>query len=215
MRVSDSAGWLSLLQTCLGEGKGGEKGGLVTPLSFSLDFCQTRILLECPIDLSALLLFLPSALPSDVDQQRPDSLSLQHANSDTLPSSSSRSSPARARDHRQDLLQAGRKRPRHEDGAREQRDYYRIVHGQYFLDAAPWYKTPNLNAVDVTSLNVVLVSNPVAMLGLPLLVRNPDFTAKVCFPHCIDYTFQTLITLPCSHYTGCSAYLSASLSNAK
>ncbi|CAM6099663.1 unnamed protein product [Calypogeia fissa] len=179
------------LQTCLGERKGGEKGGLLTPPCFSLDFAHTRILLECPIDLSALLSFLPSALPPDVDQQVSDPRSsLHHISADTLPSSSSRSSLTGKGDFRQDGLHPGKKRPRDDKsgplddgGPRKKSHYYRAIGGQYFIDAAPWYKTPDFNVVDATSLNVVIISNPVAMLGLPLLVRNPDFTAKIYATH--------------------------------
>jgi integrator complex subunit 9 len=165
-------------QTCLGEGKGGEKGGLLTPPCFSLDFCHTRILLECPLDLSALLQFLPSALPSFVDQGKGELL-----HSDTLPSSSTRSSTLRRGAQRDDVVQPDSKRQKTEsvkplvDGPKK--SHYKSIGGQYLLDAEPWYKTPDFNVVDVTSLNAVIVSNPVAMLGLPLLTRHPHFTAKV------------------------------------
>ncbi|OMO75685.1 hypothetical protein CCACVL1_16109 [Corchorus capsularis] len=51
---------------------------------------------------------------------------------------------------------------------------------KYLVHAVPWYKTVrNLHLWDVSFIDVVLISSPMGMLGLPLLTRTKDFSAKV------------------------------------
>ena len=48
------------------------------------------------------------------------------------------------------------------------------------VHAEPWYKTvKNLHLWDASFIDVVLISSPVGMLGLPFLTRTKDFSAKV------------------------------------
>jgi hypothetical protein len=158
---------------------------LLTPPCFSLESSHTSILLKCPLDLSTLLEFLPSALPSFDDQGKGELL-----HSDTLSSSSTRSSTLRQgaqRDMWCNRITNDRRLKSVKplvDGPKK--SHYKSIGGQYLLDAEPWYETPDFNVVDVSSLNAVIVSNPVAMLGLPLLTRHPHFTAKV---HLLLYSY--------------------------
>lgn len=49
-----------------------------------------------------------------------------------------------------------------------------------FINAVPWYKTAkNLHLWDISLIDVVLISTPTGMLGLPFLTRNPRFSAKI------------------------------------
>jgi integrator complex subunit 9 len=52
------------------------------------------------------------------------------------------------------------------------------LNGQILVDAEPWYKTAELEFVDVGLLDAIIISNPAGMLGLPFLTRHPDFGAK-------------------------------------
>lgn len=84
-----------------------------------LELCGLRLLLECPIDLSALNVFNPISVGHQFD-----------------PSG--------------------------------------------FISAQPWYKTAkNLHLWDVSLIDVVLISSPAGMLGMPFLTRNPGFSAKI------------------------------------
>jgi hypothetical protein len=57
------------------------------------------------------------------------------------------------------------------------------------LDKEPWYKTPEFGLVDISCIDVVLVSNPQGMLGLPLLTARKEFSGKVSFsmPFAVAY----------------------------
>ena len=46
--------------------------------------------------------------------------------------------------------------------------------------AVPWYKTvSNLHLWNVSFIDIVLISSPMGMLGLPFLTRMKGFSAKV------------------------------------
>lgn len=48
------------------------------------------------------------------------------------------------------------------------------------IHAEPWYKTvTNLHLWDASFIDVVLISSPIGMLGLPFLTRTKDFSAKI------------------------------------
>lgn len=48
------------------------------------------------------------------------------------------------------------------------------------VHAEPWYKTvKSLHLWDASFIDVVLISSPMGMLGLPYLTRTKDFSAKV------------------------------------
>jgi integrator complex subunit 9 len=51
--------------------------------------------------------------------------------------------------------------------------------GQVLIEGEPWYKTAELGLVEVALLDAVVVSNPLGLLGLPFLTKNPDFSGKV------------------------------------
>ncbi|KAH7437703.1 hypothetical protein KP509_05G084800 [Ceratopteris richardii] len=57
--------------------------------------------------------------------------------------------------------------------------FLRIMDGHVFLDVEPWYKTADFSLVDISSLDVILISSPESMLGLPLLTRSGNFTGKI------------------------------------
>ncbi|KAL3700369.1 hypothetical protein R1sor_018391 [Riccia sorocarpa] len=188
------------VQTCLG---GGETGDSSIPTSFLLDICQTQVLLECPVNLSALLLFLPTLLSSKEGKLKSPSgdkravgARLQSTSSlgyggDSLSVHGGKkySKGTEAVDDHLEALLPACKRPKvgihrsSRHGSCSHNGGHITEKGDpnslYPLDAEPWYKTPDLHQLDVSLLNAVLISNPLAMLGLPFLVRNPGFTAKI------------------------------------
>ncbi|CAN0909990.1 Integrator complex subunit 9 homolog [Linum grandiflorum] len=120
-------------QTCLSRGQGYHN----PPCHILDDVYGFRILLDCPLDLSALSVFSPV---------------LHHGQ--TLDDSSVHDSK---RQKTQKPLDA--------------RD---LIHDE------PWYKTAkNLHLWDPCSIDVVLISSVMGMLGLPFLTRIPGFCAKV------------------------------------
>ncbi|KAI3830976.1 hypothetical protein MKX03_010274 [Papaver bracteatum] len=125
--------------TCLSKG-----GGYHFPPCYIITLCDFNILLDCPIDLSALTIFSPiptsSYQPEDVEI--PDSI----------------------------LYSCEPKRRRIE----------KTLHADDLIHAEPCYRTvTNLNLWDVSSIDLVLISSPMGMLGLPFLTRNENFSAKI------------------------------------
>lgn len=56
----------------------------------------------------------------------------------------------------------------------------KTLHADDLIHAEPCYRTvTNLNLWDVSSIDLVLISSPMGMLGLPFLTRNENFSAKV------------------------------------
>eukprot|EP00268_Persea_americana_P027284 TRINITY_DN26703_c0_g1_i4.p1 TRINITY_DN26703_c0_g1~~TRINITY_DN26703_c0_g1_i4.p1 ORF type:complete len:718 (+),score=117.19 TRINITY_DN26703_c0_g1_i4:29-2155(+) len=119
------------------------------PPSHILSICGIRILLECPIDLSSLSIFSP--IPTD-----------SHPYPDVEFSNSCENSP---------ISDSGCPKRRKTEGPLQASDLIR---------AEPWYKmVKNLLLWDVSSIDVVLISTPMGMLGLPFLTRDPRFSAKI------------------------------------
>ncbi|KAK4362753.1 hypothetical protein RND71_017994 [Anisodus tanguticus] len=114
--------------TCLSEGK-----GYYFPPCHILNICGFRVLLDCPLDLSALAVFspLPIAISSLLDEE-----------------TSSQSSE--------------------------------FLDSKSLIQAEPWYKTvTSLQLWSIYSIDLVLISSPMGMLGLPFLTRSKDFRAKI------------------------------------
>lgn len=102
----------------------------------------SRILFDCPLDLSALTIFSP--VPTDFNaplaQETP-------------------------------CLESDVKK-------RQKRDKY--PGPSDLIHAEPWYKTvTNLHLWNPSFIDIVLISSPMGMLGLPFLSRMKGFSAKV------------------------------------
>ncbi|XP_028111729.1 integrator complex subunit 9 isoform X3 [Camellia sinensis] len=133
------------LQTCLSKGR-----GFYFPPCHILNVCGFLVLLDCPLDLSALTIFSPILTDSkailDEDSDCPAHISL-------------------------DSESRGSKRQKLEKPLDDTKN---------FVHSEPCYKTvKNLNLWDITSINVVLISSPMGMLGLPFLTRMKGFSAKI------------------------------------
>ncbi|GKU91295.1 hypothetical protein SLEP1_g5194 [Rubroshorea leprosula] len=123
--------------TCLSKGD-----GFHFPPCSMLNLCGFRILLDCPIDFSALTIFspVPPAFSGRFDVE------------------SSQTEPV------------VRKRQRIE----KQLDANDLIFEE------PWYKTvKSLHLWDASFIDIVLISSPMGMLGLPFLTRSKGFAAKV------------------------------------
>lgn len=56
----------------------------------------------------------------------------------------------------------------------------KLLDGSSLIHAEPWYRTvESLKLWDVSFIDVVLISSPMGMLGLPFLTRSKDFCAKI------------------------------------
>ncbi|KAL9152175.1 hypothetical protein ABFS82_11G103000 [Erythranthe guttata] len=115
--------------TCLSEGK-----GFYYPPCHILDISGFRILLDCPMDLSSLLVFSPVPIdPNPIISNEKTSLKID-----------------------------------------------KPLDASSLICAQPRYRTvKNLILWDVSFIDVVLISSPMGMMGLPFLTRNKDFSAKV------------------------------------
>lgn len=101
-----------------------------------IDLGGFRILLECPIDLSALTAFAP--IMATTPEVETDSDEEEEEREEVSPS----------------------------------------VDG--LINSVPWYKTVgSLGLWDVSLIDVVVISSPMGILGLPILTRNSNFSAKV------------------------------------
>ncbi|KAJ7539910.1 hypothetical protein O6H91_11G114700 [Diphasiastrum complanatum] len=183
--------------TCLGERNGVVEAG--EPACHLLEICDTRLLLECPLDLSALSYFLPTLLkrPEMVlsSNTKATGYDLKHGDAKTSSIPSRNYEPEHAYEHgssshikRQKLLSHS-----DADGVASHllcglmRDWnavngsspYKELDGQILIEAEPWYKTADLGLVDIPLLDAVIISNPIGMLGLPFLTRHPEFSAKI------------------------------------
>lgn len=136
-----------VLQTCLSKG-----GGFHFPPCHMLNFCGIRILLDCPLDLSALMAFSP--VPTALD---------------CLPVEESYNTEANAFfDSR--------------FGSGKRQKIENLLDAKSLLFAEPWYKTVNnLHLWNASFIDVVLISSPVGIMGLPFLTRTKGFSAKVVF----------------------------------
>lgn len=154
------------LQTSLGCGKdpGQEES---SPASHLLDFDESCVLLECPIDLSALALFHPAPLPEEqsVSVRSFIAVRKRKGNQDAL------------------LRPSARIRLNHEEDGKgrdckEMSSLFKELNGQVLAKGEPWYKVSGMELVDVGLLDAVIISNPAGMLGLPFLTKHPDFCGK-------------------------------------
>ncbi|RVW28095.1 Integrator complex subunit 9-like [Vitis vinifera] len=124
-----------LLQTCLSKG-----GNFYFPPCHIITVSGFRILLDCPLDLSSLMIFspIPTHAFSNPELPSPDSVD--------------------------------QKRQKHE----------RPIDSSELIRAQPWFKTvTSLHLWNVPFIDVVLISSPMGMLGLPFLSRVNGFRAKI------------------------------------
>ena len=119
------------MQTCLSGGK-----GYYCPPCHILNVGGFHILLECPLDLSALAVFAPIS----VNGSRSGEIVEQE----------------------------------------EERDNEASLTLDGLINSLPWYKTvASLGLWDLSLIDIVLISSPMGFLGLPILTRNSNFSAKV------------------------------------
>ncbi|KAF3786838.1 Integrator complex subunit 9 [Nymphaea thermarum] len=122
--------------------------------------CGLQILLECPLDLSAMRVFSP------------------------IPTISYRKNPHKnLSDHQLDKLGnvylksnkmgSGRIDAQGSDGTGS------VFDAGDLIMAEPWYKMVPLHLWDVSMIDVVLISTPAGMLGLPFLTNDKRFNAKI------------------------------------
>lgn len=130
------------MQTCLSEGR-----GYYFPPCHIVNICGFRVLLDCPLDLSALTVFspLPIVISSLLDERTSIHRGQSSSNSESV---------------REEVSE--------------------FLDSKSLIQAEPWYKTvKSLQLWGIYSLDVVLISSPMGMLGLPFLTRLKDFRAKV------------------------------------
>ncbi|KAK9015044.1 hypothetical protein V6N11_006171 [Hibiscus sabdariffa] len=67
-----------------------------------------------------------------------------------------------------------------ESVARKKQKIEKTLDANDLVRAEPWYKTvKNLHLWDPSFIDVVLISSPMGMLGLPFLTLSKDFSAKI------------------------------------
>ncbi|GAB4827838.1 hypothetical protein Ancab_034723 [Ancistrocladus abbreviatus] len=214
--------------TCLSKG-----GGYHFPPCHMLDICGFRILIDCPLDLSALTIFSPvptdsnrsievpdwgwyesdsefSPTPTDSNRnvEDPDRVGatvelppcdleitcLSHGKSH-LPTCRVRlhtidpkwSDPSSDPAHVRALCTKLLKDPDvacdeldSESRASKKQKVDTVLDTSSLVYSVPWYKSVNsLYLWNVSFINVVLISSPMGMLGLPFLTRNKGFSAKI------------------------------------
>lgn len=150
--------FLSFLQTCLSKG-----GGFHFPPCHMLNFCGLRILLDCPLDLSALTVFspVPAGLIAFPDKESGNSMAL-------------------------------------EVGSDKRLKIEKPLDANSLIFAEPWYKSVNyLHMWNWCSIDVILISRPMGMLGLPFLTRMKGFSAKVST---LMFFFSNWNTFTWSHF---------------
>ncbi|KAJ4956533.1 hypothetical protein NE237_013316 [Protea cynaroides] len=130
--------------TCLSKGK-----GYHYPPCQMINMCGLRILLDCPIDLSALTIF-----------------STVLANSHQTPNVKTSNS----------FIQNSVSN----SGDQKRRRVNEALEADNLIKAVPWYKTVNtMHLLDTSFIDVILISSPMGILGLPFLTRNKNFSAKI------------------------------------
>ncbi|KAM7254380.1 hypothetical protein ACFE04_021520 [Oxalis oulophora] len=112
-----------------------------------LNVCGFRILVDCPLDLSALTIFAP-VLTEPYSELDEGSLNYGDDNSESV--------------------------------ARKKQKVEKPLDAKSLIHAEPWYKTvKNLHLWNASFIDVVLISSPMGMLGLPFLTRMTGFSAKI------------------------------------
>lgn len=157
-----------VLQTCLSKG-----GGFHFPPCHMLNFCGFRILLDCPLDLYALMVFSP--VPTALDCLPFEEINNTEANGFLDSRVGSRV------------------------GSGKRQKIEKLLDAKSLLFAEPWYKTVyNLHLWNASFIDVVLISSPMGILGLPFLTRMKDFSAKVVFRCCklslVCYYYLTMFS---------------------
>ncbi|KAJ1414054.1 Ribonuclease Z/Hydroxyacylglutathione hydrolase-like [Sesbania bispinosa] len=115
-----------------------------------LNFCGIRILLDCPLDLSALTAFSPVPTALDV---------LPFEESSDFEANGFVDSDAQSE-----------KRQKIE----------KLLDAKSLIFAEPWYKTVNnLHLWNASFIDVILISSPMGIMGLPFLTRTKGFSAKI------------------------------------
>ncbi|KAJ9176324.1 hypothetical protein P3X46_011649 [Hevea brasiliensis] len=131
--------------TCLNKGN-----GFHLPPCYVLHVSGFRILLDCPLDLSALTVFSP--VPADF-----------------CPSLLDESSNC---SFHESLNMESKSAKRHK--------IEKPLDAKDLIYAEPWYKTlKNLHIWDPSFIDIVLISSTMGMLGLPFLTRSKGFSAKI------------------------------------
>ncbi|KAI6691793.1 hypothetical protein NL676_019503 [Syzygium grande] len=138
--------WFGFMKlTCLSRGK-----GFYFPPCHVLSVCGFRILIDCPMDLSALAVFAPV----------PPGFSAVQDEEDFEP-----------------LVDEF---DRCESGNEERKNIEKPMNAKALIRSEPWYKTvANLHLWNLSFIDVVLISSPAGMLGLPFLTQAKGFSAKV------------------------------------
>ncbi|XP_048140701.1 integrator complex subunit 9 isoform X2 [Rhodamnia argentea] len=131
--------------TCLSRGK-----GFYFPPCHMLNVCGFRILIDCPLDLSALAVFAPIP-PGFSAVQDEEDFGHSVGESDGC-----------------------------ESGNEERKNIEKPMDAKALIRSEPWYKTvANLHLWNLSFIDVVLISSPSGMLGLPFLTRAEGFSAKI------------------------------------
>ncbi|XP_059652788.1 uncharacterized protein LOC132299915 [Cornus florida] len=124
--------------TCLSKGR-----GFHFPPCHILNICGFQVLLDCPLDLSALTIFSPIPVDSYVSPDKETS------------------------DCSESVCQKKQK-------------IEKTLDASSLIHAEPCYRTvKNLHLYNVSFIDIVLISSPMGILGLPFLTRNKGFCAKI------------------------------------
>ncbi|KAL3516800.1 hypothetical protein ACH5RR_023702 [Cinchona calisaya] len=127
-----------------------EGKGYHFPPCHILNLCGFQLLFDCPLDLSALSVFSP--LPINLSSV-PDQCTSVCTCETSLDS---------------------------ECGRKKKQKVEKLLDASSLIHAEPWYKTvKSLRLWNISFIDVVFISSPMGMLGLPFLTRNKDFSAKV------------------------------------
>ncbi|KAI3448807.1 hypothetical protein Pfo_005472 [Paulownia fortunei] len=126
-----------------------EGKGFYFPPCHILDICGFRVLFDCPMDLSSLTVFSPVPINSNAI-----------VNDENFSCSCQK----------------------YGSGSNEEkkRKINKPLDANSLICAEPRYRTvKNLLLWNVSFIDIVLISSPMGMLGLPFLTQNKDFSAKV------------------------------------
>uniref|UniRef100_A0A5B7BS94 Beta-Casp domain-containing protein n=1 Tax=Davidia involucrata TaxID=16924 RepID=A0A5B7BS94_DAVIN len=131
--------------TCLSKG-----GGFHFPPCHILNICGFRVLLDFPLDLSALTIFSPIST---------DSYTMR--DEETSDCSAHKSLDSESVDNKRQKIE-------------------KPLNANNLIHAEPCYKTvKNLHLWNASFIDIVLISSPMGMLGLPFLTRAKGFSAKI------------------------------------
>ncbi|KAL3729063.1 hypothetical protein ACJRO7_033634 [Eucalyptus globulus] len=123
--------------------------GFYFPQCHMLSVCGFRILIYCPLDLSPLTAFAP--IPPGFSAVQDE----------------------------EDFGHSVDKSDGCESGNEEREDTENPMNAKALICSEPWYKTvASLHLWNLSFIDVVLISSPTRMLGLPFLTRAKGFSAK-------------------------------------